>query len=555
MTMRAHAEGAWSPAPARADRPSTWALARVLARRPAAAVAASFTLVSGLAMLVVSPRFGLDHLSAVDDWAAYSRSPQALRELARLSYDPTAVGDTHRYRPAFTGVWNGLVWHTLGAPGSLVGPNVWNTLRILLFVGATMALVLAALPRTTRLAVRVALAAGLPALVVTTPAPARDFARFGPAEPILVGAMVAGALLLVLGTGRWLTGAAWRHTAVPLGAGYALWLLGVYQKEISVCFFVAAPFVYLFLDRHWREQGTIERPLLGYGRFRVVAVAMLLPLVHMAYEIWRVAATGTIIYRQHTPQGPAGVADRLVHGTATQWAQMLSTLGSPLWPTLGLAGIALAVRSLRRRSTTDWLVAGFVVTGWALLAFEALSRAGTLSRYFLPSIVLFGTAAAVALASSTPRAQRAAAVLGLLLVALGGPASYWGVRVWTGDERESSALVDRVAALNPRACPVYMGRLDNELAHALPVLVALERQPVGCARGGEPLLVTRPGPKPYDSFRPVTDDRIFAACRAPGWSPVWRSRHFALLACRRLATGFATVLATDRLTPPEWRAR
>jgi hypothetical protein len=100
-----------------------WSL-RAVRSRTHAATAAGFVAVSGLALLIVSPRFTIGDLSLVDDWSAYSKSPHALERLLRLSYDPAAVGDPHRYRPAWTAVWDNLVWHTLGAPGSLVGPNV-----------------------------------------------------------------------------------------------------------------------------------------------------------------------------------------------------------------------------------------------------------------------------------------------------------------------------------------------------------------------------------------------------------------------------------------------
>jgi hypothetical protein len=503
-----------------------------------------FALVSGLALLVVSPRFAIGGPSLVDDWWAYSKSPHALGRLVHLAYDPAAVGDPHRYRPGSIAVWNWLVWHTLGAPASLVGPNVWNAVRILLFVGSAMALVAVVLRG------RVALAAALPALIVATPAFGRDFARFGPAEPLLVGGMTAGALLLALGLYRRLAGGC--HAVVLCAAGYLLWVFGVYQKETSVCFLVAAPFVYLYLDRRWRAAGTIKRPLLRYRPFQVVAVLASLPVLHMAVEVWRVAVNGTTAYGQHVPHAAGGLLERLGPGTLTQWTAMTGALGSPLWVALSLAGLVLAGRALRRREATDWLVAGFVLTGWSVLVFQALSRAETVSRYYLPAVTLFGAATALALAGSARRTQRATLATAAVLVVAGAPLSYWSVHVWAANEREGNALVDRVSGLAPGSCPVYMGRLEPELALSLPVLVGLEgRAAVGCFRGGEPVLVARHGPKPYGSFVSATDDRIFAACRAPGWAPVARTRHFQILACRRLRTGarVATILATDRLAP------
>jgi hypothetical protein len=530
-----------------------WSLRAALSRAHAV-TAAAFVAVSGLALLIVSPRFTIGGLSLVDDWSAYSKSPHALERLLHLSYDPAAVGDPHRYRPASIAVWNELVWHTLGAPASLVGPNVWNSLRILLYVGCTMALLLATLPRTVGRGARVALAAGLPTLVLTTPGFGPDFARFGPAEPLLVGGMTGGALLLVLATGRWLAGAAWWRVAPLLAAGYVLWLFGAYQKETSVCFLVAAPFLYLFLDRRWHATGSIRRPLLRHRRFQAVAAAALVPVVHMATEVWRVAAAGTTVYGQHVPQGAGGVLWRLVSGTATQWAAMTVALGSPLWAVLSLVCVVLVVRALRRREALDWLLVGFVLAGWSALAFQALSGAETVSRYYLPSVTLFGAAAGLALARSRPSVRRSDLAIAGVLVLLGGFGSYWSVRGWAANEREGNALVDRVVALNPQRCPVYMGRLETELAHATPVLVALEGQGGGrCAAGGDAVLVARRGPTPYRSWTSAQDDRIFAACRPPGWTAVTRTRHFELLACRHVARGtirgepVTAVLARDRL--------
>jgi hypothetical protein len=143
-----------------------------------------------------------------------------------------------------------------------------------------------------------------------------------------------------------------------------------------------------------------------------------------------------------------------------------------------------------------------------------------------------------------------------LVLVLGAFGSYWNVRTWAANEREGNALVARVAAANPQACPVYMGRLETELAHATPVLVALEgRSGTRCTPGAEALLVARRGPKPYRSWTSALDDRIFAACRPPGWTAISRTRHFQLLSCRRLARGtirgerVEAILARDRLVP------
>ena len=140
-----------------------------------------------------------------------------------------------------------------------------------------------------------------------------------------------------------------------------------------------------------------------------------------------------------------------------------------------------------------------------------------------------------------------------VIVLLGGFGSYWNVRVWAANEREGTALVDRVAVLNPQRCPVYMGRLQMEVARATPVLVALEgRSGRQCAAGGDAVLVAGRGPVADSSYM---DDRIFSACRRPGWTAIGLTRHYRLLACRRLIPGtirgepVQAVLARDRLVP------
>jgi hypothetical protein len=528
-----------------------WSLRAALSRGQAV-TAGAFLAVSALAMLIVSPRFTIGGLSLVDDWSGYERSPHALRQLLRLSYDPAAFGDPNRYRPGSVGVWNSLEWHTLGAPASLVGPNVWNTLRILLFVVSAMALLLATVPRTLRPRARLALAAGLPVLVLTTPGFAVDLARFGPVEPLLVGGMTGGALLLVLAIGKWLAWEPWWRVMPLLGAGWVLWVFGVYQKETSVCFLVAAPFLYLFLDRRWRATGVIRRPLWTHRRFSAVAVAALVPVVHMATEVWRVAAAGTTAYHQQVPHGAGGILGRLVVGTAKQWAAMSLAVESPVWAILSLTGVVVAVRVLRRREPLDWLVVGFVATGWSALAFQALSGADIVSRYYLPSATLFGAAVGLAVARSRPSVRRADLVVAGLVVLLGGFGSYWSVTGWAANEREGNVLVHQVAALNPQRCPVYFGRMEMEAAKATAVLAPLEgRGGTTCATGGDAVLVAGRSSTPASYM----DDRIFAACQAPGWRTLARTRHYEVLACSRLADGsirgkpVESVLAHDRLVP------
>src|SRR5437867_3381728 len=94
-----------------------------------------------LAVWIISPRFGIWGPSVVDDWSALDNAPGALHHLLHLAYDPAKVNDPYRYRPGYTAVWNSLLWHTLGAPKGLTGPNLWNLLKLVLFVGALVGVI------------------------------------------------------------------------------------------------------------------------------------------------------------------------------------------------------------------------------------------------------------------------------------------------------------------------------------------------------------------------------------------------------------------------------
>jgi hypothetical protein len=337
---------------------------------------ATVAAVFAMGLWLVSPRFDISAPSLIDDWSSIDNAPAALDSLLDLSYDPAAVHDPNRYRPGFTAAWNSLQWHTLGAPGSLTGPNAWNLLRLALFLGGLSLL--------TTFCLRVCLAhrpspiqlglwSAAPAvLILATPATGIDFARLGPVEPVLIGSMLCGGALLILAM-RSLV--ARRHQSnkptVPLGAllaggvGYALWLLGVYQKEVSVCFLVFLPFLYVVLERRWQEEGVIDRRLYRYRGFQAIGALMVLPLLHMALEIKRLAGHGTTIYGASVPSGLGGWPTRLRESAEMQWDHM-GLLGTPLWRVLIVAVPFLLLATALKRREVPWLVIGLVVLAAAV---------------------------------------------------------------------------------------------------------------------------------------------------------------------------------------------
>ena len=188
---------------------------------------------SVFAVWILSPRFAIDGPSLVDDWSAISRSPDQLEALARLE-NP----EVERFRPSWI-VWNYLQWHTFDAPQGLVGPNVWNIVRLLVFVVGITLLTALMLPRAHgfRESIVHACLAGVPAFaVLTVPKFARDFAWFGPQEPLLIGGLALGGALLALTVRSLLSEDPIRISAtVAMGiAGCLFWLLGVYQKEVAL---------------------------------------------------------------------------------------------------------------------------------------------------------------------------------------------------------------------------------------------------------------------------------------------------------------------------------
>jgi hypothetical protein len=511
-------------------------------------------LIAGLlaaivSIAIVSPRFVIDDLSLVDDWASYAHSRAAVLDLIGIEDGENEGGSPTRFRPAYP-VWNFLQWHTLRGSGDLTGANLWGIVRLLLFVTSVMVAALLALAPRLSVRARAAVAAVVPVSVVSTPGVATDFARFGPQEPLLVGGMVGGALLLCLGARRWICGNG-RGAAVALGLGYPLWLLGVYQKEVSVCFLALAPFLYVVLDSRWRADGTVGGRLVRDRRFQLVGLAALMPVFHVLFMVCRIAAGGQKPYGEQELDGGTSFVRDAGASVAEQWVGLL-TVSTPIWFAASIAGVAIAVRALKRRSAVDWLIVGLVVTAWSTLAFQGMSGAGVVSRYYIPFMTLLAVALALGVAAMPRPPSRVLVALGVVVLILGAGGSFAATSEWAATERDGIRAARLVAAYHPDRCPVYMATLEAELTHSLPLLVSRqERAASACA--AYPAVVVARRTKPYPSFVAATDDRILDACRAPGWLTVGRTDHFEILACRSLSAAFTkggrqrSVLARNRL--------
>ena len=436
----------------RPSKPSTvWWLVAVIA------------LVSAFAVSITSPRFDIETPSLVDDWAAITRSDDQLHEIVRGS-NP----EEQRFRPGWI-LWNYLQWHTFDAPYGLVGPNAWNVVRILVLVaGLTLLTALALPPPRTRLEAALhAAIAGLPAfLVVSAPKLAVDLTRFGPQEPLLVGAMALGGALLVLGARRVLDSRANQLVGgiALLACGSALWALGVYQKEVSLAVLPVVA-VALFAGRArlsgWRELSTTRRIVLA-----AFAVLALLPLVHVAIESALIAARGDLVY------------DAEIDGGGSAWAgvQMLWDWAHEALPWAGravaVAAVALTALVLVIRRRIDLVAVGVLAS--AALAFLMAGQSGVLAtRYYIPTYALFAVALAIALVRFPPVIQLAGVLL--VVFAFMPPTEARNeVKRWATDERLDGDFVRAVAERVSAGCVVASAGLDVEPGQAFPVLMAIE---------------------------------------------------------------------------------
>jgi hypothetical protein len=436
----------------------------------------------GLGVWLVSPRFEIDSPSLVDDWIAVTQGGEELEELFRHGN-----AEEQRFRPSWT-VWNALQWHTFDAPDGLVGPNAWNLARLAVLVAGLMLLVALALPppRGRVEAVVHAFVAGVPALlVVTVPKFARDLARFGTQEPLLVGGMALGGSLLVLAAREVLSPAPLPRARIAalLAAGSLLWLAGVYQKEISLG---ALPLLAAVLVagrgrlRGWRSLSRARQRLLA-----AIAVVVALPLAHVAIESARIAARGDLVYGAQVDAG-RGIVDGLA--ILYDWSTEVFSLTARRVVIAALVLTAL-VALFRRR--LDLVALGALGTGAFALVLTAQSGVAV-SRYYIPAYALAGVALALSLAR-LPVVLQAIGVAGLALAFLPATEARTEVEGWTVEERAGAALVEILAGLDANGCSIAMAGIDQETSLALAALVARDdRLPTGGCASGDVHLVLRP---------------------------------------------------------------
>jgi hypothetical protein len=478
---------------------------------------ACVTLVGLITLWAYWPRLGHLFPSMVDDWSAIANAPEQLRDVLALG-NP----EEGRYRPGFI-VWNALQWHTLGAPDALVAPQAWGLARAaVLVLGVTALAALLVVPASRHSGWRDArwlLVAGVPLVALTAPSLVIDVARYGPQEPLLVGCMSLGAVLLVWSSNELLEPRPLRRLVVPaIGAGVLLWAFGVLQKETSCCVMLLAPFLWPTLRdqrERWRR--------LSHGR-RVaiagIAGAILLPFVPMAARLIEFALADERFYGAEAAR--QGILDDL----SDQVSRAGEVLHSNVPAMLVVVGVILLAVGLVRFGV-DWLSIGMLVVALAFVGFAAESGV-VASRYYLPAIVL---AALVVARAAIPLGSVPTLVTGLALLAAGTwqahEARDW-VQWWADGERDQETIVREAAGRAAGGCDVDVTGLNVEFVLALPVLMPIaDEPPRGCTSSKRFVVVIDAGGSGTET--PPTDPTL-AAC-APEPEPVWSSHMAKILRC------------------------
>ena len=204
---------------------------------------ACLTVVALVAFLAIEPRLHHPFPSMVDDWNAILKAPEQLQTVLRLG-NP----EDQRYRPGFI-AWNALQWHTLGAPNAFArAAALGSDARRSCSSSAS---------RCSRASssYRARPERGLDARWLLTLQRSRSSSSrsrqtrstspaSGPQEPLLVGCMSLGAVLLVRSVDRLL------EPRDPASApsrqprsGSRSGAFGVLQKETSLCVLLLIPFL------------------------------------------------------------------------------------------------------------------------------------------------------------------------------------------------------------------------------------------------------------------------------------------------------------------------
>jgi hypothetical protein len=475
---------------------------------------ACLSVVALLSFVTYEPRLHQRFPSMVDDWNAIASAPQQLQKVVAF-HNP----EGGRYRPGFV-LWSVLQWHTLGAPTTFTGPQLWGLARLaILVLGVTLlAALLIAPPRSWGFPPdpRWLLTLGIPLSTLTVPATAVDIARFGPQEPLMVGCISIGAVMMVrsldtmLDVHRKVLGSL--LTAV---AGVVIWAFGIAQKESSLCLLVLAPFLLptiLGQAARWANISSRRRRAIA-----AIGIGAFLAFIPMLFRTLQLATSGTRVYQEIAAQ--QSFTNRL----AEQFLEAGGSLQTPFFALLTVAVVVVTLVTIHRRGT-DWLAVGLIATALAFIGFAA--EAGVVaSRYYLPVIALLALALGRGAAALGTRAAIATSALLLLFGSLHAVLARHSTDRWVVDERSQEELVRQSASRHSAGCSISVTGSNVELVAALPVLMPLARATSrGCEKNERFLVV-------IDwAYGPTTSqDRSLVACGSA--QVVWSNRIGRILRC------------------------
>jgi hypothetical protein len=346
--------------------------------------------------------------------------------------------------------------------------------------------------------------------------------------------------------------------ALLLG-GWTLWAIGVYQKEASICFLVAVPFVYWELDRHWQATGTTSNALWRNWRSQVVAVAMIAPVLHVLGMSMTVAGSGASLYGAASPEGVTGWAQRFRDAFRTLWIYQDVWLQTGIWHWLAIGTVFLLFAVWVTRLRFPALEAGLILTSLAIFIFEGVPLVPT-PRYYFPSMALLAVAGALLISHLEWRSQASILVFLAGVAVVFAPSARLQVLHWSSAELENERVVRRVAELTARECPVYMAGIALEYSYALPRLVGMvdgARTP-GCPEQAQAIVVSQNPPSPEAAG--ILNSALLRACAPPGYRDAGSTQNWRILACDHLRTDqtITDALRQDRfvpgVTPKERRA-
>jgi hypothetical protein len=479
-------------------------------RRYAIGIGVAFAAVGAFGIWVLTPRFGIEMPSLIDDWLFATAPPPTAGDMLGFFFEPT-IG---RFRPTYE-MWQLVQWHAFGAPQDVLVPNLFGVVRVLVFC-ATVVVVPGAVAATSHTRPAPLLLAGLclsgGLLIFSSPSTDGSFLALGAQEPLLVPTTVSGLALLAWSTGRLLAKAerTWL-TAVGFLSGFALWAFGVYHKEASIALLAGAPFLYLHLDRRWREGRLIDGPLWRQRPFQLVAAAILVPVVHLAVGMTSVRG-GVGHYTGEQPSSLGGWLERVADSAGVIW-DISAAAGLSEWRFILPCLLVMAAVVAVHRNRIPWLAIGCLGTGLAALIFQGLLLEPA-PRFLIPGISLFVIAAVLLLAELPSWLGWAAIVAALAMTVTDvGEVRNSAKQYADWQEGEGEAL-EFVSRLHPETCPGYMKNIGGEIGEAMPRLIGLLRTtPGSCPKGFAGIVVGFEVPPlvPY----PI-DDSAYRACADRG---------------------------------------